>query len=115
MISDNINAKAAEIFQETLDFQAHLITTTPIATELRVKATAAIIAGQFNEGDPTADWITYMQLFATTEQELAQLIPTNGTTDEVRQKARAYLVANGMCSMGTGTNIANGVANRLDL
>jgi hypothetical protein len=115
MISDNINDKAEAIFNETLDFQAKLIKTTPIATELREKATAAIVAGQFKDNEPTADWITYMQLFAKTEQELDQLIPRNGTLDEVRQKARAYLVANGMCSHGTGTNIANGVANNLDL
>lgn len=114
MISDNITAKAAAIHQETLDLQAGIITETPIGTELRVKATAAIFAGQFKDGEPTADWVTYMKLFATTEQELAQLIPTNGTTDEVRQKARAYLVANGMCSHGTGTQTGNGVANRLD-
>ena len=114
MISDNINAKAAAIHQETLKFQAKLINTTPIATDLRLKATAAIIAGQFINGNPTADWITYMQLFATTEQELDQLIPRNGTLAELQQKARAYLVANGMCSHGTGTNLANGVANNLD-
>jgi hypothetical protein len=108
MISDNINAKAEAIFQEALRFEAGEIIETPIATEVRTKSTLAIIQGQ-----PNAAWRDYMQLFATSGAELDRLVVNDGNAD--RQQARAYLVANGMCSMGTGRRLPNGVGNRLNL
>ena len=114
MISDNITAKALAIHEEALAFEAGEIDATPIATEVREKAQEAILNG--HQGDPKSEpWITYMSLFATSDVELNRLIPTDGSSDPVRQKARAYLVANGMCSMGTTRNLPNNVGNRLDL
>lgn len=109
MISDNINAKAAAIFKEAQDFEAGLINTTPIADDVMDKAREAIFHGR-----PSDQWTTYMSLFATNQAELDRLVPNDGTTDTVREKARVYLVANAICSMGTGHNLANKVGNKLD-
>lgn len=109
MISDNIRARAEAIHDEALKFEAGEIPNTPIATETREKSTAAILGG-----NTSTDWVTYMQLFATSAAELDRLIPRDGTTDPVRQKARAYLVSNAMCSMGTGRHLPNNVGNKLD-
>lgn len=113
MISDNINAKAKAIHDEAVAFEAGEITETPIATDVRLKSNGAIIEGQPGGTQTASAWKTYMQLFATSEQELTRLVVNDGNAD--RQQARAYLVANGMCSMGTGSRLANGVGNRLDL
>ena len=106
-ISANITAKATAIQDEAVAFEAGEITKTPIATEVREKSTAAIIQGQPNQA-----WKDYMQLYATTDAELNRLVVNDNNDD--RQQARAYLVANGMCSMGTGRRLINGVGNRLD-
>jgi hypothetical protein len=107
MISENIAAKALDIQNEAVAFEAGEINATPIASEVRLKSTLAIIQGQ-----PNTAWRDYMKLFAKTDDELNRLVNNDGNTD--RQQARAYLVANGMCSMGTGRRLINGVGNRLD-
>jgi hypothetical protein len=110
MISDNITAKAAAILKEVQDFNDGIITSTPIATEVADKSKQAILHGR-----PSEAWTSYMSLFSTSDEELARLIPTDGTdSDPVMEKARAYLVANGICSMGTGTNLPNNVGNKFD-
>ena len=80
--------------------------------ELHDKAMAAM----FN-GNQSQQWIDYMTLFAgtpTNKTELARLIPTDGThTNPDMQEARAYLVANGLCLMGTTTALHENVTNRL--
>ena len=110
-ISDNINDKAAKIHDEFLDFQAKKIAATPIATEVRTKSTEAI-----HQGSQSQAWVKYMKLFAKSEQELDRLIPgKEENPDPELQKVRAYLVANGMCSMGTTSQLINNVGARLDL
>ena len=115
MISDNITAKAAAINDEAVAFSDGKIDDTPIAKEVDAKATQAILQGQGTLPESTQGWRDYMSLFSTSPGELDRLIPTDGTTDEVRQKARAYLVANGICSMGTTKFLANNVDNKLNL
>jgi hypothetical protein len=109
-ISDKISAKALDIHNEFMDFQAGTIQATPIATEVRTLAMAAIL-----EGNGSKAWIAYMQQFADTQQELDHLIPNDDTATEELQKRRAYLVANGMCSLGTTQTLLNNVGNRLDI
>ncbi len=103
-ISVNIQAKADAILQERT---AHPAGPTPIADEVHAKALQAILGG-------TGNWIEYMKLFKTNDAELARLIPTDGTTNATMQEARAYLVANGMCGMGTTENLPNNVTTKLD-
>ena len=63
-----------------------------------------------------ADWANYMKFFAKTDAELARLIPTDGGNDtDVQRSARAYLVANGMCTDDTTTRTQMGVAKALDV
>lgn len=108
-ISNNIDAKINAIRQERIAFEEsdEPKPGTPIGNEVEQKATSAILGG-------TQDWIAYVSLFATNDAELARLIPTDGTLDATRRKARAYLAANGMCGMTTGDNLKNGVTTDLD-
>jgi hypothetical protein len=101
-ISDNIKAKAKQVRDE-VDQDG----VSPTALELHEKATRAIVGG-------IDDWVTYMQLFATNPAELARLIPTDGTTDDDHQAARAYLVRNGMCTETTTGMILDNVEDKLD-
>ena len=104
-ISDNIQAKAEAIDDERI---ANPEGPFPIADEVQQKATKAILGG-------TLDWVSYVKLFATNPDELARLIPTDGTTDGVRQQARAYLAANGMCGETTTGRLKDNVTAKLDL
>lgn len=117
MISKNINDVALAIKDEAQRLQNGEITEKQldISVRLEERCIQAIIEGQGTLPDSTPGWIAYMQLFATSAAELDRLIPRDGTTDDVRQKARTYLVANGRCGMGTGTNLPNNVGNKLDL
>lgn len=104
-ISDNIQSKAEAVEDERANNPQGPF---PIAREVQTKATKAILGG-------TLDWIEYMKLFATNPDELARLIPTDGSTDDDRQQARAYLAANGMCGETTTGILMNNVTIRLDL
>ena len=103
-IRDNVQAKAHAIHQERLNSPNG---PTPIADEVQHKAIKAITGG-------VEHWVAYMALFKTNDAELARLIPTDGTSDGPRVKARAYLVANGMCGMGTTLHLADNVTITLD-
>ena len=107
-ISDNISGKMEAIHQERVQIndpnQPH-----PIADEVRTKAMKAILGS-------AADWVIYMKLYSTNPDELARLIPTDGSdNDEKKNIARAYLAANGMCAPGTGDGLMNNVTNQLNL
>lgn len=104
-IDDNILEVRDKMRAERIAFQNDPATPTPVSDDVQSKATKAILGG-------VADYVTYMQLFAKNDAELARLIPTDGTTDEVRQKARAYLVRNGMCGHGTGELLVDNVIGR---
>lgn len=104
-ISDNIKAKAKAVQDE-----ADATGVSKTAQELHDKAMKAIVGG-------VADWVAYMQLFADPADpaQLARLIPTDGTTDDVRQTARAYLVRNGMCTEDTTHMTLDHVEDKLDI
>jgi hypothetical protein len=56
-----------------------------------------------------------MEEFATTPEELARLIPTDGTeTNSGMNDARAYLVSKGACGTDTVTTFENGITEILD-
>ncbi|MDX6712091.1 MAG: hypothetical protein QOH96_3107 [Blastocatellia bacterium] len=103
-ISDNVQKKANAIRQEQIDFPDG---PTPISDEVQQKAIKAITGG-------VSDWVAYMKLFKTSDAELARLIPTDETSDGPRVQARAYLVANGTCGMGTTQHLAEIVTVSLD-
>jgi hypothetical protein len=106
-ISNNIDAIVATIIEEEDSWNADNTVPTPVSNDVKNKAVKAILGG-------TQDWVDFMSLFKTTDGELARLIPTDGSTDAVRQEARAYLAANAMCGMGTGRHLKNNVTTKLD-
>ena len=105
-ISDNIRAKANAVRDEKAASENEVSAT---AQDLHAKATKAIVGG-------VADWVAYMQLFADPNDpaQLARLIPTDGTDDDDRQSARAYLVRNGMCTEETTEMLTDHVTTTLD-
>jgi hypothetical protein len=104
-ISDKIQAKA-----QTITDEVKATGNSQTAWDLHDLATKAILGG-------ATDWVNYMSQFADPNNplELARLIPTDGTTDDTRQTARAYLVANGMCTEATTGNLLMRVNKELDL
>jgi hypothetical protein len=60
------------------------------------------------------DRVKYMMLYAKTIDELARLIPTDGSNSDEQRAARAYLVANGMCTDDTTPHTQMGVGKVLD-
>jgi hypothetical protein len=110
-IKDNIRAKMKQIADEI-----NAGGPTPLGNDLRERAQAAILAGQ----GQNAAWEAYMELFtvpappAIHDAQLARLIPTDGTNDGPRQKARAYLVSNAMCAPGTTGTLDTNVTGTLD-
>lgn len=106
-IRKNIEEKIVEMQQEIEEFapQGKL---GPTSKKVKEGSIAAILGG-------AADWISYMSLFAKTPEELAKLIPTDGTQDDPdKREARAYLVANAVCTPGTATGLLDNVFDRLD-
>jgi len=79
--------------------------------EVREKAVAAIKTGQ-----GSAAWEAYMQLYSTSSEQLARLLPNDSTLDDPDfDEARTYLVGNGTCgSDTTGSRLIEGVWDRLD-
>jgi len=108
-ISDNVREMAEKIDDEvnTHPPDANNL-RSPTAREIHALATNAILGGM-------QDWVAYMTKFAKTPEELARLIPTDGTTDDHYRSARAYLVANGMCTDETTPHMQMRVGNDLDL
>ena len=78
------------------------------AARLRRKALDAINGGSVH-------WVLYMEEFAKTPDELARLIPTDGShTDQGMNDARAYLVAKSPCGTDTVTGFENTISAVLD-
>ncbi|HEX5705987.1 MAG TPA: hypothetical protein VFX96_01730 [Pyrinomonadaceae bacterium] len=72
--------------------------------------------GAIHGGNASVEWRDYMSLFAKTPEELARLIPTDGTEgDASMREARAYLVRNGVCGPGTIMTLPTTVTTKLDL
>jgi hypothetical protein len=103
-ISDNIKAKAKQVKDEVAAGGV-----SPTAQDLQKKATKAICGG-------IDEWVIYMKMFADANNpaQLARLIPTDGTTDDVHEVARAYLVRNGMCTETTTGQLLDNVDLKLD-
>ncbi|HYY98479.1 MAG TPA: hypothetical protein VE642_07810 [Pyrinomonadaceae bacterium] len=108
--------------QEIADIIAAEVTqsgnnTSQTADALHVKAVAAIFSGgQVVDGHAPEAWEIYMNTFAKSTDELARLIPTDGTeNDPDKRDARAYLVANGTCGGTTTMNLLVRVTIKLDL
>jgi hypothetical protein len=104
-ISDNIKARAQAVIDERQTGPSQT------ARELHDKAVKAITGGP-------ADWVAYMKMYAgdpIDPDQLARLIPTDGTDDAVRQEARAYLVRNGMCLDDTTHMTIDHVDDKLDI
>jgi hypothetical protein len=85
----------------------------PITNKVKAKALQAINGGAY-------EWVEYMKIFALPEkpQELARLIPTDGTGGdgfEAMRDARAYLVAAGPCTPATVGNLEESVTDILDV
>jgi len=104
-ISDNIQVIAERVADEVQNNPP-----SQTAKDLHDLATKAILGG-------IEDWVNYVKLFADPNipAELARLIPTDGTTDDKHQAARAYLAANGMCTDLTTPNLMMRVTVDLDL
>ena len=107
-ISDKIQELAERVTNE-----ANTNPPSQTAQTLHELATKAIIGG-------IEDWVAYMKLFAdpANPAELARLIPTADDPDDKRaerQTARAYLVANGMCTDETTGTLQMSVTKKLDL
>jgi hypothetical protein len=113
-ISTNIQEIADRIRDEV---NASEDGTSQTAAGLHVKAVAAIFSGgQVVDGQAPPAWKDYMNTFAKSPEELARLIPTDGTdNDPVKRDARAYLVANGTCGTGTTMTLQDNVTTKLDL
>jgi len=81
----------------------------PKARQLKELAISAVL------GDRDA-FIAYMKIFAKTDQELARLIPLDGSEDDPdKREARAYLVSNAVCAPATATGLIDNVFDRLDV
>jgi hypothetical protein len=79
-----------------------------LINEVRDKSFAAIRGS-------AAEWVTYMRLFATTPEQLARLIPTDGTeANPAMNDARAYMVAGGPCTPDTFDKLEDVVSIVLD-
>lgn len=110
-ISFNILRKMEAIEDEIEARRLDPRAATPVSTELQDKVKAAMIGGR-----ASAAWRDFMNLFASNAAELARLIPTDGTeTDAGKEKARAYLVANTVCTIGTTGLLIKTVTTKLDL
>jgi hypothetical protein len=102
-IRENIRAKMNAIAVE-VEAGAEI----PVSKKLKEMGINAILGG-------AKDWLAYMNLFAGGPGELARLIPTDGTENDVeKQEARAYLVANSVCAPGTAGALENTVFDKLD-
>lgn len=92
------------------------------AHDIGVKATKAILKGQGNVPEGiTPEWREFMEFLLIAAQpdgtppntpadpaQLARLLPTDGSMDDVRQAERAYIVANGRCGTPTTDTMLDG-------
>ena len=106
-ISDKIQEMAEKVKDESVNGPSQTAKT------LHGLATKAILGG-------IDDWVNYMKLFADPNNpaELARLVPTADDPDDKRaerQTARAYLVANGMCTDETTGTLQMRVTKDLDI
>jgi hypothetical protein len=108
-VSTNIVRVMETIDSETEARRQNPTAPTPVSTDVQNKAKAAIFAGR-----PSNAWTDYMTLFtAGNTTDLARLTATTDT-DADREKARVYLVSNGVCGINTTGSLIKNVTTRLD-
>jgi len=105
-VKEKINAKREAILKEKQQFPNGPF---QIADEVQEKAMKAMVGGQ-----TSPDWEVYMKLFTSDTKELDRMIPKDNHKEHNRQQARAYLVRNGMCGIGTTWHLADNVTDVLD-
>jgi len=111
-ISELITAKAALVQDEFVRIQNGTLRKEDAKNvqEMIQKSQAAIFGGR-----KSSAWETYMSMFAGGDQaNMDKLCPPKPDPNEVRERARCYLVRNGRCSEGTTPNILNTVEDKLD-
>jgi hypothetical protein len=81
-----------------------------VSNEVELKATNAIFGGRESQA-----WRDYMGIFGKTAEEMARLVPPQPDPEPLREKARVYLVRNGVCGMSTGQSLSDHVGTRLDV
>jgi hypothetical protein len=103
-IRANVKAIRREILLECLGDDK------PTTRRIQDESVLALINGM------TSDQCrAYMRNYAKTDAELKRLMGEDGTGgDTTKQKARAYLIANGTCGTETVTKFEIGVTDVLD-
>jgi hypothetical protein len=103
-IRDNVKAVRREILLECLT------DNKPTTRRIQREAVDALIHNMSSD-----QCRLYMRNYATTDAELRRLMGEDGTGGiETKQKARAYLIANGTCGTETVTKFELGVSDVLD-
>jgi hypothetical protein len=74
-------------------------------------AAVAAITGGIN----SAEWKSYMSLFADNAEQLERLTVPKPTDADYLPQLRAYIVSNAVCDATTTTATANRVDNRIDV
>ena len=106
-IDDNINAVKAALIAERTALNDDKNAPTPVSNDIQARAINAIHGG-------IVEYVHYMRLFAGPNgEDLARLLPLEDPLDPERQKARAYLLRNGVCAHGTGDFLDENVVGRL--
>jgi hypothetical protein len=111
-ISGKIKQTVDAILAEREAHEANPDAPAPVSTAVENGSREAIFAGRESQA-----WKDYMGRFADSKGELERLVPPPEAPDPNvdREKARAYLVCNGMCGMTTGENLGDNVDKTLDL
>lgn len=105
-IDDNINAVKLALRAEREALNENPEAPTPVSKDLQTKAVNAIHGG-------IVEYVTYMRLFSGgNPADLARLLPLEDPVNPELQKARAYLLRNGVCAHGTGEMLDDNVVGR---
>lgn len=101
----SIKANIEEVMEQIAGGNASL------GESIRAKAVAAI-----KSGEGSSEWETYMSTFSKSPDQLARLLPTDGTLNDFDfDVARTYLVGNGTCGVDTtGFHLIQGINDKLD-
>lgn len=111
-ISKKIQDTSDVIVAEREAHKANPDAPAPVSNAVESGSMGAIFGGRQSQA-----WRDYMGIFASSPAELDRLVPPPGAPDlnPERERARAYLVRNGMCGMTTGESLAENVGKTLDL
>jgi hypothetical protein len=103
-IKDNIIAVKKQLLNDVVAADPQF------SKDLQTKALAAIQHGQ-----GSAEWETYMKLFANSNAQLDRLTAKDATAgDPDMNQKRAYLAADGTCTPDTVLNFGHNASDALD-